>query len=144
MKIVRTDKWEEVATISGTKAYHLAFSPKSTYLLSWEPFVVNSANPQGSPNLNIYKSENGELVKSFVQKKQFHWEPQWTADEKLFSRLVNTDVVFYESDNFEKIVTRINAHKVASYSISPLVGSYYILCYTSGSSGQPSIGRSVK
>lgn len=73
LKIVRTDTWKDVAVIENVKAYHLAFSPNSTYLMSWEPFTVNNANPQGTPNLNIYKSENGQLVKNFTHKKQINW-----------------------------------------------------------------------
>lgn len=73
LKIVRTDTWKDVAVIEGVKTYHLAFSPKSTYLMSWEPFIVSNANPQGSPNLNVYKSEDGTLVKSFTHKKQLNW-----------------------------------------------------------------------
>lgn len=69
-------------------------------------------------------------------------EPQWSADEKLFSRIVNTDVVFYEDLNFENIVARINCHKVVSYKISPNVGTYFILCHTPPDSpGQPAFGR---
>lgn len=41
--------------------------------MTWEPFTVSNANPEGTPNLNIYKSENGELVKSFINKKQVNW-----------------------------------------------------------------------
>ena len=73
LKIVRTDLWKDVAVIEGTKAYHLAFSPNGTYLMSWEVFIVNKDNPQGSPNLHIYRTENGEHVKSFIQKKQTNW-----------------------------------------------------------------------
>ncbi|KAJ8960931.1 hypothetical protein NQ318_020231 [Aromia moschata] len=61
LKIVKTDSWEDVTTIENTKAYHLAFSPKSTFLMSWEPFTVSNANPEGTPNLNIYRSEDGHL-----------------------------------------------------------------------------------
>lgn len=69
-------------------------------------------------------------------------EPQWSADEKLFTRMVNTDVVFYEDLNFEKIVTRINCHKVGAYKISPNVGTYFVLCHTPpDSQGQPAFGR---
>ncbi|XP_044266198.1 eukaryotic translation initiation factor 2A [Tribolium madens] len=144
LKIVRTDNWKEVATIQDTKACYLSFSPKSTYLMSWEQFYVTKDDPQGKPNLNIYKSENGELVKSFIHKKQGNWEPQWSADEKLFSRIVNTDVVFYEDLNFEKIVVRINCHKIAAFSLSPNVGTYFILCHVPGASGQPSFGKLFK
>lgn len=68
-------------------------------------------------------------------------EPQWSADEKLFCKTVNTDVVFYEDCNFEKIVARINCYKVASYKLSPNIGTYFVLCHTAGSPGQPSFGR---
>ncbi|XP_050312953.1 eukaryotic translation initiation factor 2A [Anthonomus grandis grandis] len=142
--LIKTDNSDTIATIENTKAYHLAFSPKSSFLMSWEPFTVSNANPQGSPNLKIYKTDGGELVKSFIQKKQVNWEPQWSNDEKLFTRLVNTDVVFYEDLNFERIVTRITGHKVASYKLSPNVGTYFILCHTLGSPGQPSFGRLFK
>ncbi|KAF7269965.1 eukaryotic translation initiation factor 2A [Rhynchophorus ferrugineus] len=142
--ILKTENWQTVAVIENTKAYHLAFSPKSTFLLTWEPFTVSNANPQGCPNLKIYKCESGELVKSFIQKKQVNWEPQWSSDEKLFSRLVNTDVVFYEDFNFDKIVARLSGHKVVSYGLSPNAGTYFILCHTLGGPGQPSFGRLFK
>nr|CAH7758227.1 unnamed protein product [Callosobruchus chinensis] len=144
IKIVHTEDWKDVATIEETKAYHIAFSPKGTFLMSWEPFTVSNANPQGTPNLRIYKSENGELVKTFVHKKQANWEPQWSADEKLFTRIVNTDVVFHEDLNFDKVAARINSYKVASYKLSPNVGTYFVLCHTPGSPGQPSFGRIFK
>lgn len=73
IKIVQTSNWKDVATIDNTKAYYLAFSPKGTFLMSWEPFTVSNANPQGRPNLNIFRTENGELVKNFVHKKQGNW-----------------------------------------------------------------------
>lgn len=142
--VLKTGNWQTVATIQDTKTYHLAFSPKSTFLMTWEPFTVSNANPQGNPNLKIYRTENGELIKSFVQKKQTNWEPQWSNDEKLFTRLVNTDVVFYEDLNFEKIVSRLSGHKIVSYSLSPNTGSYFVLCHTLGSPGQPSFGRLFK
>lgn len=73
LTIVHTETWKEIASIQGTKACYLSFSPKSTYLISWEQFYVTKDDPQGKPNLNIYKCENGELVKSFVHKKQGNW-----------------------------------------------------------------------
>lgn len=144
LKILRTDTWNDVAFIEGAKPYHLAFSPLSTYLMTWEPFTTNKANPQGSPNLNIYKSEDGSFVKSFVHKKQINWEPQWSNDEHIFSRMINTDVIFYEDCNFERIVHRINCDKIASYSLSPADGMPYVLCSTAGVKGQPSFARIFK
>ncbi|KAF2900544.1 hypothetical protein ILUMI_05644 [Ignelater luminosus] len=144
LHILKTS-WESIAVLQGTKGYHLTFSPKGTYLCSWEYFTVNNSNPQGSPNLNVYKTENGELVKGFICKKQTNWEPQWSSDEFLCSRLINTDVVFYEDNNFNNIVHRISApHKVTSYSLSPTSGSYFVVCHTQGNPGQPSFVRLFK
>lgn len=36
-------------------------------------FSATLTNPQGSPNLHIYTSKDGELVKNFVHKKQSDW-----------------------------------------------------------------------
>jgi translation initiation factor 2A len=144
LKIMQTDNWNDVAIIENTKAYHLAFSPKSTFLICWEQFIVTKEDPQGKPNLHIYKSVNGELVKSFVHKKQGNWEPQWSADEKLFSKIVNTDVVFYEDLNFDRIVARIDCYKIVAYSLPPNVGTYFVLCHIPGVSGQPSFGKLFK
>lgn len=144
LQIIATDSWKTLATVENVKTYHLAFSPKGTFLMSWEPFTVNSAQPEGSPNLKIYKTETGELIKTFVHKKQMNWEPQWSLDEKLFSRMVNNDVVFYEDLNFERIVARIKSYKVTSYKMSPNVGVYFLICHTLGSPGQPSFARLFK
>lgn len=71
----------------------------------------------------------------------FYREPQWSVDEHLFARVINTDVVFYENCNFECIVHRINCCKVSSFSLGPTVGTYFILSHTPGIKGQPAIGR---
>jgi hypothetical protein len=68
-------------------------------------------------------------------------EPQWSADEKLFSKIVNTDVVFYEDLNFDRIVARIDCYKIVAYSLPPNVGTYFVLCHIPGVSGQPSFGK---
>ncbi|XP_025830604.1 eukaryotic translation initiation factor 2A-like, partial [Agrilus planipennis] len=146
LHIVKTDNWKDVAVNEGVKAYYLAFSPLGTYLMSWEPFTVSNANPQASPNLHIYKCETGELVKSLIHKKQSNWEPQWSADERVFSRLIGSDITFCEDFNLDKVVYRINSCKIASYTLSPsATGSvYYVLCHILGLPGQPSFGRLFK
>lgn len=51
----------------------MTFSPKGTFLLTWEPFAITKANPNGAPNLHIYDTKTGKLVKSFEHKKQSNW-----------------------------------------------------------------------
>lgn len=141
LKLWRTDTWTDVATIEGTKAYFLVFSPLSRYLMTWEPYEVSKDKPQGSPNLNLYKCENGELVKGFMHKSQTNWEPKWSDDEKIFSKLQNNDVIFYEDCNFEYIIYRINCFKVASYSICSTQNAHHVICHMPGGKGQPAFAR---
>nr|XP_003707307.1 PREDICTED: eukaryotic translation initiation factor 2A [Megachile rotundata] len=141
VKILHCSTWKIVAEIKRPKISAIQFSIQGTYFMTWEPFIATVSNPQGVPNLHIWKSETGELVKSFVQKKQSDWEPQWSSDEKVCGLLVGADVILYKDVNFEKIEHRINVAKVAKFSISPSNSPYYILCYMPGKSGQPSFGR---
>jgi len=144
LKIVRTDNWTDVATVEGTKAYFLSFSPKDTFLATWEPYEITKANPNGSPNLHIYTTCDGKEFKSFVHKPQSNWEPHWSNDEKLFSKMQNNDVVFFEDTELSNTSARLKSCKVASYSVSPMVGTYYVICHNPGAVGQPSLARLFK
>ncbi|OXU26913.1 hypothetical protein TSAR_000356 [Trichomalopsis sarcophagae] len=141
VKIVLCETWQVVAEIARPKVQSIQFSPKDTYFMTWEPFIVSQANPQGSPNLNLYDPKTGNLVKSFIYKKQIDWAPQWSSDEKICGMLVNNDVVLYEDSNFDVVLHRINVAKVAKFSIAPGGAPYHVLCYMPGKSGQPSFGR---
>lgn len=95
--VVAVPTWKSVTEIEKPKTQCLSFSPKGTYLCSWETFygiillyiyyyrvlkhfllllissTVNQENPKGSPNLFIWKTETGELIHSYVHKKQMNW-----------------------------------------------------------------------
>lgn len=119
----------------------ISFSPKGTYFMTWETFIVSKDNPQGSHNLFIFKTSDWSLVANLLHKTQITWEPQWSNDEVIFARLVNNDVIIYENANFEKIIHRINYGKIGAFSIGPGPAPYNVLCYTPGSKGQPALGR---
>ncbi|KAK6633211.1 hypothetical protein RUM44_003812 [Polyplax serrata] len=140
VKIVSTSTWKVLAEINRPKVSNIDFSPKGTYFVTWEPFIGNP-NQTGNPNLHIWKSESGELVRAFVHKKQTGWEPQWSADEKICARLLNNDVLFYEDSNFEASVHKLSVAKVASFSLSPGTSPLYVLCYLPGNPSQPGFGR---
>ncbi|XP_060518585.1 eukaryotic translation initiation factor 2A [Cylas formicarius] len=144
LKLFSTNGWREVAAIENVKSYYITFSPKSTFLISWEPFTVSNANPQGSPNLKLYKTEDGRHIKSFIQKKQINWELEWSQDEKLCTRLINNTVEFFEGFDYDKPAAKISGQKVSSYKISPNNGTYFVLCYCLGSGGQPSVIKLFK
>lgn len=136
-----TENWKIVSELPRRKSISIAFSPKGTYFMTWEPFTVGKSNVHGSPNLFIYNTNTWQEVKSFIHKSQLMWEPQWTSDELICSRLINNDVVFYENANFDTVVHKINFAKIGAYSISPGAAPYHVLCYTPEIKGQPSLGR---
>ncbi|XP_065207991.1 eukaryotic translation initiation factor 2A [Planococcus citri] len=143
-KIVVTlvSSWKVVQEIEKPKTMCLLFSPKGTYLCSWETFYVNQENPKGGPNLFIWKTETGELVHSYIHKKQINWQLQFSKDEKICARCLDGQVLIYEKANFETPTYKIQSPKVADFSLSP--GSiYHVLCYMPGSSG-PSFGKLFK
>ncbi|KAJ1523460.1 hypothetical protein ONE63_001315 [Megalurothrips usitatus] len=140
VKIVSTATWKVLAEIPRPRVSCLQFSPKGTYLMTWEPCVTTTAGP-GGPNLGIYNAENGELVKDFIHKKQTGWEPQWTQDEKLCGRCVNDELLFYEDAKFDTVAHRVREQKVANFALAPGTAPYHVLCYMPGKSGQPSFGR---
>lgn len=141
VKIVLCETWKIVAEIARPKICAIQFSTHSTYLATWEPSFVTQTSPQGIQNLHIWKSENGELIHSFVQKKQINWAPQWSSDEKLCGLLSGTNVLLYEDNNFDRYVHKISGAKVVKFSIAPSNAPYHILCYIPGKPGQPSFGR---
>lgn len=133
--VFKTDEWKNIFSVS-TRAQFISFSPKGTYLTTWEPFRANSEN---SPNLFIFKTETGELVRSIIKKQ--NWEIQFSFDEIVCSQLEKNHILFYENVNFDKVTARLNCFKVKSYSMSPNVGTHFIIGHTLG---QPACGKLFK
>lgn len=59
-------------------------------------------------------------------------EPQWSADESICVRNVNTEILVFTEGVFEKSAQRIVGQKVASIGLSPGSAPHYLLCYVPG------------
>ncbi|XP_072935820.1 eukaryotic translation initiation factor 2A [Epargyreus clarus] len=143
-EIVSCADWSVAATIEGN-AKDMFFSPLDTYITLREMFVMTKDNPQGKPNILVYKSSNGELVGSFVQKSQSDGEPKWSSDEKLFAIQINNRILVYEDGKLDRYVQQISAEKLKCFTISPSPApNYYLSIFTLGKAGQPSFWRIFK
>ncbi|XP_068628355.1 eukaryotic translation initiation factor 2A [Battus philenor] len=143
-EIIKCADWSVAATVNGN-IKDMFFSPLDNYFAVWEMFMTTKDDPQGKPNLHIYKSANGEKVGSFVQKHQAGWEPQWSSDEKLFAIQIVGKVLLYEDGNFERYTQQIQAEKLKCFSMSPSTApAYYLSIFTLGKAGQPSFWRVFK
>jgi len=124
-----------------TKVYCLAWSPDSTMLATWEQYTT-TAGQAPQPNLHLWNTDTGALVKSFFQKKMKNWCPMWSLDTKICSRMVNNEVQFYENSNFDAIAHKIHLAKVSDFSMAPGNSKFtHVVTYVPGSKGAPSFTR---
>ena len=85
--------------------HELAFSPKGSYLNTWERPWKNEEDGQAGKNLKIWSMSTGELVQEFVQKSQNGWSLQYSQDEKICCRNVTNEVHIYESTTIQNGTT---------------------------------------
>jgi translation initiation factor 2A len=134
------DRWTVHVTLPQSKVYSLAWSPLGRLLATWEQYTTTQGQ-EPKPNLHLWDTSTGELVKSFFQRKMSNWCPVWSADEAICSRIVNNEVQFYEAGNFESIAHKIHLKKVEDYSMSPNSKPTHVVTYVPGAKGAPSFCR---
>jgi len=132
--------WTVSLTIPQTKVFSLAWSPHGKVLATWEQYTT-TAGHEPKPNLHLWDTSTGQLVKSFFQRKMSNWCPEWSADEAICSRMVNNEVQFYEGGSFEAIKHKIHLKKVDDFSMSPNASPTHVVAYVPGAKGGPSSCR---
>merc|ERR1719402_24327 len=135
--VCETVDWSHLLELPIPKTAQMVFSPKATYLATWEPFQTTLENPQGNKNVQIWRLSDGERVSAYVYKKQTEWAPQWSRDESLLSRIVNSEVHFYENGDYSRSTNRLQIHKIGHYALSPGGSPFHIATYVPGNKGQP-------
>ncbi|XP_071951713.1 eukaryotic translation initiation factor 2A-like [Antedon mediterranea] len=135
---------KDVLSLPRPKTSALSFSPKGSYLATWETYAVTKDIPAGTPNFHIWNIKTGELMTSYVHKKLSNWMPQWSGDESICSRDVNNEIMFYEIPNFKQAANRLHLEKVSNCFISPGESPFKIAAYVPGSKGGPSFVRMFK
>ncbi|RUS75850.1 hypothetical protein EGW08_016371 [Elysia chlorotica] len=132
---------EIVQDLGLPKIMDLKFSPLGSVLATWNNYMVNREGGAGMPNLHIFDVQTGEIKKSYIQKKQINWNPEWSADEGICVRNVNNELQFYENNNFEQVANKLHLQKVSAFSLAKGSSPYSIAAYVPGSKGQPSFVR---
>ncbi|PPQ86476.1 hypothetical protein CVT24_010162, partial [Panaeolus cyanescens] len=97
----------------------LSFSPRGTYLSTWERPVKYEDGTQHK-NLRIFSISSGEELVAFTQKSQEGWELQYTVSESHAVRLVGPEVqVFRPSEWSKGVVDKIKVEGATAISLSP-------------------------
>ncbi|KAJ2928491.1 hypothetical protein H1R20_g8590, partial [Candolleomyces eurysporus] len=97
----------------------LDFSPRGTYLSTWERHTKLEDGSQHK-NLRVFSVSTGEELISFTQKAQDGWQIQYTISESHAIRLVSSEVqVFRPSEWSKGIVDKLKVEGATSVALSP-------------------------
>ncbi|KAF5387019.1 hypothetical protein D9615_002066 [Tricholomella constricta] len=97
----------------------LRFSPRGTYISTWERPVKLEDGTQHK-NLRIFSASTGEELTAFSQKSQDGWDVQYTISESHAVRLVSSEIQVYRPAEWSKgIVDKLKVEGSTSVSLSP-------------------------
>ncbi|CAK5279167.1 unnamed protein product [Mycena citricolor] len=97
----------------------LKFSPRGTYLSTWERPVKLEDGAQHK-NLRVFSCSTGEELVSFSQKGQEGWDLQYTISESHAIRLVGQEIqVFRPAEWSRGVVDKLKVEGASSVSLSP-------------------------
>ncbi|KAG8915822.1 hypothetical protein FRC00_012693 [Tulasnella sp. 408] len=104
-------------------AVEIGFSPKGTYISTWERYVKPADETTQHKNHRVWSVATGEEVISFVQKSMDNWDLQYTPTEEKVVRLVSSEAqVYLPSDWTKGIVDRLKLDGLSA--IAPGPGQY--------------------
>jgi len=97
----------------------LNFSPRGTYLSTWERPVKLEDGSQHK-NLRVFSVSTGEELIAFSQKSQEGWDLQYTISESHAVRLVSQEIQVYRPSEWSKgIIDKLRVEGATSISLSP-------------------------
>ena len=123
--VVDTSAGRTLTTINLPNVFELGFSPRGSYLSTWERPAKDEAG-DATKNFKIWHTvedlpEDAEKqpVGKFVQKSQTGWNLQYTSDEKLCARLVTNEVQFYNSNDLATVWNKLRVEGVTDFAVAP-------------------------
>ncbi|XP_076436058.1 eukaryotic translation initiation factor 2A-like isoform X2 [Babylonia areolata] len=139
--ILDVETYSVLHQLQQTRVAELRFSPKGSILATWGPYVTDREGKGGEPNMVIWDVATGMARKTFLHKKQFGWAPEWSADEAVCCRTANSELHFYQNNDFENVANKLHLQKVADFKMAPGSSPCVISAYVPGIKGQPSYVR---
>ncbi|THU92743.1 translation initiation factor eIF-2A [Dendrothele bispora CBS 962.96] len=97
----------------------LTFSPRGTYLSTWERPVKLEDGAQHK-NLRVFSVSTGEELVAFTQKSQEGWDLQYTISESHAIRLVGGEIQVFRPAEWNKgIIDKLKVEGATYMSLSP-------------------------
>jgi len=113
-------------TLPAKGVYELGFSPLGTYIITWQR-PTKDAQGNATKNLKVWRTIDEDagaegqrsVVGQFMQRNQFGWNLQYTADEKLCARVVTNEVQWYESSDLKTVWNHLRVEGVTDFAVAP-------------------------
>lgn len=125
VSVVDASTGQVLASLALTAVYELGFSPRGTFIATWERPSKDEAG-DATKNLKIWRTiepSTDEAAKlplgQFVQKSQNGWNLQYTADEQYCARLVTNEVQFYDSNDLKTVWNKLRVEGVTDFALAP-------------------------
>ncbi|EPQ50143.1 translation initiation factor eIF-2A [Gloeophyllum trabeum ATCC 11539] len=119
VRIYRAEGAQLLQELPVPNVVELNFSPRGTYLSTWERPVKLEDGSQHK-NLRVFSVSTGEELVAFSQKGQEGWDLQYTISESHAIRLVGQEIQVYRPSEWSKgIVDKLKVEDATSVSLSP-------------------------
>lgn len=138
--IQKGDTGATVQKIARPKVTQVHFSPKSTYLLTWERPVPPAEGAQPENNLLLWRIADGENVQGWYQKvfvQEFWPTIQWNSEETLFARAVSTEVQLMTDISSRRITNTLKVPNITHFSVAPGPPPMTIATFVKEKGGSP-------
>ncbi|PIA12896.1 translation initiation factor eIF-2A [Coemansia reversa NRRL 1564] len=116
--IVDAHTLRSVVTIDRPGVVDVRFSPKGTYLVTWERYTKQD-DPEAAQNLRVWDTATGVFQGGFVRKSFSAQALQWTEDEKHCAMLYAGEVRFYVPTALDRAAHVLKVDGISSFSVSP-------------------------
>ncbi|KAJ2448877.1 hypothetical protein EV183_005202 [Coemansia sp. RSA 2336] len=117
VQVVDAQSLAPVATIAQRGVLDVQFSPRGTYVVTWERFSKSENEAAG--NLGVWEARSGTRRGGFVHRQFDEDALQWTDDEQFCAKLFPGEVRFYAPTALEKPAQSLQVDGVSSFSVSP-------------------------
>ncbi|KAJ1824895.1 hypothetical protein LPJ56_002775 [Coemansia sp. RSA 2599] len=118
-RVVDAQTLATVATIARRNIVDVQFSPRGTYLITWERLSSNAAEGDDGKNLRVWEAATGQTLGGFKQNNFSASALQWTDDERFCAKLFSGEVRFYTPTALQRVALKLALDGISEFSVSP-------------------------
>ncbi|RPD55709.1 translation initiation factor eIF-2A [Lentinus tigrinus ALCF2SS1-7] len=119
VRIFQAESAQLLQELSLPNIVDISFSPRGTYLSTWERPQKLEDGAQHK-NLRVFSVSTGEELIAFSQKSQEGWELQYTISESHVVRLVGQEIQVFRPAEWSKgVVDKLKVEGATSVTLSP-------------------------